>query len=305
MDIRSIEILATVAEAGSLSRAATMLALSQPTLSREIRLLESALGTRVLHRTGRGVHLTDDGRAFLHRVLPHARAILEAKADFVERARSQPTRIRLGWTGMIANPLGGRIVKAFTAAYPDVEMVTMGGSSTHIQQLLDAGMIDIGVFNSERKAHPHRQSHLLWAPLYFIAPPDGNAPAGNGEAIGLPEIADQPLYLHSRQHALRRAIDNAARKQGTSLTILAQTDEVLDLLALETDPRAGTILPLSLVPPSTRDKLVIRPIRPAIKIYYCMAYGPKAPTELSSALSAAIRQEIRLALGDGAMDGAV
>jgi LysR family nitrogen assimilation transcriptional regulator len=66
MDLAGLRLFVQVAEAGSLSRAATGLETTQPAISRRIAAFEQAWGGRLFHRTGRGVMLTDLGE----RVLP-------------------------------------------------------------------------------------------------------------------------------------------------------------------------------------------------------------------------------------------
>jgi len=66
----------TVAEEGSVSRAAKRLAMSQPPLTRQLRALEDELQTPLFKRNARGVELLPAG----HRLLAHAKEILEAVA---------------------------------------------------------------------------------------------------------------------------------------------------------------------------------------------------------------------------------
>ena len=73
MDLRQLDSFVRVAEAGSFSRAAVALNLAQPTLSRQVALLERRLGQRLLVRTGRGAAPTEAGEL----LLVHARTMLE------------------------------------------------------------------------------------------------------------------------------------------------------------------------------------------------------------------------------------
>ena len=73
MELRQLQYFVTVVDAGSFSRGAAVLHLAQPSLSRQIALLEDDLGQRLLVRTGRGVTPTEAGDA----LLVHARAMLD------------------------------------------------------------------------------------------------------------------------------------------------------------------------------------------------------------------------------------
>ena len=62
MDTHRLKYFLRIAEEGSITRAAAVLGIAQPALSRQIRLLEEDLGITLFERTRRGVHLTDVGR---------------------------------------------------------------------------------------------------------------------------------------------------------------------------------------------------------------------------------------------------
>ena len=73
MDLTRLRYFSAVAQAGSFSRAAAALHLSQPALSRQVLLLETELGQRLFERTGRGAQLTESGAALLEHAIRHAR----------------------------------------------------------------------------------------------------------------------------------------------------------------------------------------------------------------------------------------
>src|SRR6266478_2934110 len=84
MELRHLRYFVAVAEAGSLTVAAEeRLHTSQPSLSRQIRDLESELGTQLMTRRARGIELTSAGRAFLD----HARSVLSQVEAAAEAAR--------------------------------------------------------------------------------------------------------------------------------------------------------------------------------------------------------------------------
>jgi LysR family transcriptional regulator, nitrogen assimilation regulatory protein len=86
MDLAQMEYFVRVAELSSFTRAAIVLDVAQPALSRQIRLLEVELRQTLLMRNGRGVTLTPAGQVLLE----HCRGILHQ----VERAREELDRVR-------------------------------------------------------------------------------------------------------------------------------------------------------------------------------------------------------------------
>jgi DNA-binding transcriptional LysR family regulator len=86
-----------VAKTGSLSRAAQLLKISQPTLSRRIAALEQQLGAKLFVRTPRGLLLTDEGEAVLEgaRRVEHEALAIERKADASQQSLTGTVRISL------------------------------------------------------------------------------------------------------------------------------------------------------------------------------------------------------------------
>ncbi|MGA8786041.1 MAG: LysR family transcriptional regulator, partial [Polaromonas sp.] len=111
--MRRLEYFVAVAEAGSFSKAAAALVMSQPALSQQVAALEQETGQRLLNRTGRGADPTEAGLA----LLTHARAIFElaerARADMRERQLIPSGRITIGLPPRVAHAMTADLVERF------------------------------------------------------------------------------------------------------------------------------------------------------------------------------------------------
>jgi len=112
-----------VAEMGSVSRAATQrLHVAQPSLSRQLRDLEEAVGVPLLERIPKGVRLTDAGRAFLD----EARAILKYTNDAVRQARAiggkRETELHVGDFPLVAARIMPKLLRDYQRAMPNVHV---------------------------------------------------------------------------------------------------------------------------------------------------------------------------------------
>ncbi len=120
----------TVAEAGSLSAAARLLSLSQPTLGRHIAELETALGTALFTRFARGLHLTDAGTA----MLPAARQMRDAAAVLTliaaGRAQSLSGTVRLTASRTVSQYVLPPILADLRAQEPGIEIELVPSDST-------------------------------------------------------------------------------------------------------------------------------------------------------------------------------
>lgn len=102
LDGRRLHYFVTVADTGSLGRAAEVLHIAQPALSRQVRLLEEAVGTPLMERTARGMVLTPAGRAYYQ----SARRLLDDAAGAAQRAqaaaRGDVGHLRVGFSEIYA-----------------------------------------------------------------------------------------------------------------------------------------------------------------------------------------------------------
>jgi LysR family transcriptional regulator, benzoate and cis,cis-muconate-responsive activator of ben and cat genes len=123
VELRHLRYFVAVAEMGNVSRAATQrLHVAQPSLSRQIRDLEEAVGVPLLERTPRGVRLTDAGRAFLD----EARAILKYTNEAVLKTRgiggNRETELHVGDFPLVAARMMPRLLRDYQRAMPSVHV---------------------------------------------------------------------------------------------------------------------------------------------------------------------------------------
>ncbi|MDW6064621.1 LysR substrate-binding domain-containing protein [Streptomyces sp. FXJ1.4098] len=144
LETRELEYFVTVAEELHFGRAASRLAIAQPTLSKAIRRLESGLGVQLLERSSRHVTLTPAGKALLH----HGRNALNAVSAAVEKTRragDRHARLRL-----VVKPSGeADLLLGILAAYsrrPDARQVDIvfGGATDRADYVRD-GRADVAL----------------------------------------------------------------------------------------------------------------------------------------------------------------
>jgi DNA-binding transcriptional LysR family regulator len=132
-DFSELAAFIAVAEAGSFTRAAAKLGLSQSALSYSVRMLEQKLGVRLISRTTRSLSLTDAGERMLHSLRP-AFEHIESEIAAVTALRDKPSgTIRITTFRYAATSVLWPVITKFLAGYPDIEM----------EIILDEGLTDI------------------------------------------------------------------------------------------------------------------------------------------------------------------
>jgi DNA-binding transcriptional LysR family regulator len=144
MELRQLRSFVAVAEELHFRRAAERLHLAQPSVSQQIRTLESELGVELFDRNRRGAVLTPAG----HTLLSEARELLGRAEHAVAITRAAGTgergRLRMSLTRSLTGGVAGAIVDAYRERYPEVELsLSLGTTMLHVEQLR-AGEIDVG-----------------------------------------------------------------------------------------------------------------------------------------------------------------
>jgi DNA-binding transcriptional LysR family regulator len=167
-DFRLLGILAAVAEAGSMSAAASRLQLSQPAVSQAVARLEAALGCAMFDRSRRPLRLTEEGEVALRA----AQELLQGIAALPERIRAVrrlPLRLRLGVVDSLAFPF---LPTLCIELGHDVEFLSV--SSGLVQTLRDAllgGALDFVISNDGMEDLDRLTRHEILREPYILAVP--------------------------------------------------------------------------------------------------------------------------------------
>ena len=154
MEMNQIEAFVMIAQVEGFSRAATMLHLSQPAISRRIGLLEEELGVTLFERMHGGALLTEAGRQFL----PFARQILATVREGMEAVRATERQargtIKLALVGTLAGTgLTARLLE-FKKAFPQVRLSLRTARSNEVSAMVQSGEVHLGL---RYFADPHQE----------------------------------------------------------------------------------------------------------------------------------------------------
>ena len=145
MEIRVLKYFLTVAREGNITRAAELLHITQPTLSRQLMQLEDELGAVLFIRGKRKMVLTEEGMVLKRRA--EEIIILSEKAELEVGSQSHDIsgEIAIGCGVTEATQTMGKLIKKFSEIYPHVSFRIRNGNSDFILENIDNGLLDIGV----------------------------------------------------------------------------------------------------------------------------------------------------------------
>jgi LysR family transcriptional regulator, nitrogen assimilation regulatory protein len=251
MDLKQLEYFRHVAELGSFTRAASFLSVVQPALSRQVRQLEVELGQNLFERNGRGVVLTDAGS----RLLEHTRGILtqvgRARQELEDQRNGDSGHFTLGLPPSLGGSVTVPLVKAFGHSLPNARFATVEGLSAYILEWLTLGRVDCAlVYNATASATVELQP-LIEDQLFLIAPPASAtlpSSARSAEpAVTLQGLAELPLIIPSRPHAMRMAVENALATVDRKIRVAHEIECIPAVIDLVRQGHGYAVLPLNAV----------------------------------------------------------
>nr|WP_314075707.1 LysR family transcriptional regulator [uncultured Roseococcus sp.] len=229
MDLRQLRLFRRIVAEGSFSRAAAVLGIAQPALSRQVRALEEELGIRLLHRNGRGVIPTEDGRRFAEAVAPVLDDLARIRDEAIAAQGVARGRLRVAMPPSVAAALGPALMRHLRAEMPGVQLHLQDAFTGTILEWLTRGEVDVAVLNSMRRSAAVSTEPLYDAHLFLVHPPGDPrvlrrlTPEGE---ITLAEAASLPLLLPGRHHGVRREIEAALSAAGLRATRIEDIDSL-------------------------------------------------------------------------------
>ncbi|MFW2828955.1 LysR family transcriptional regulator [Sphingomonas sp. ID0503] len=242
MDLKHLRYFVAMAEAGSLMKAAERMHVAQPALSVHLSNLEVELGVILVHRSNRGIELTEQGQLLYERAVKllryHSDAILSLK-----RSKTKPTgSISFGMPSTMPGLMTPYIYEAFKTELPDVSVYVLDASTAALYEWLQTGKLDFAVlFNLPDDVGMSLQP--LFAEDYYLV---GQFPEGEGSSeVLFDSIFDYPLAAPCRATSWRKILEEAADRRGKCLSVTFESDSYAALRSLALTGACFTILPRS------------------------------------------------------------
>ncbi len=218
MQLDRLRYFHAVARAGSFTKAARQLRVSQPSVSKTVRLLEEHEGVTLLDRTGRGgVALTPAGRRFL--------ASCEVIFDEIEGLRRAVIadreecvgHLKVGASDNVCNYLMSTLLTPFLTRHPKLSVAVFSGTSDAIAKEILEGDDELGVFYTQP-----RDARLIARPLCFVefvAVAGGRRQLTRRDLQRLPYVGSRTADYVKRYPAMRML-----RSLGVDPTVIVETN---------------------------------------------------------------------------------
>jgi LysR family transcriptional regulator, nitrogen assimilation regulatory protein len=239
MTLTQLRYFVSIARHKSLSRAAGELNVSQPALSRQIKLLESELECELLERHPSGVSLTDSGQILSERASRQLRELDQIRVDVSDASFAPTGRLRIGCPPSLLPRLLLRPLDQFMKLHPKVIVEVQESVSDQLSRAVLLDRLDIALVSSTA---PEASSHFLTEAL-FNEPVWLFGPKNRLDALPGDKLHELPLILTHSNNAARDLAERKAMKSGRHLNVVAETDSTRLMLEMMKAGLGYTIAP--------------------------------------------------------------
>ncbi|MFD0819685.1 LysR family transcriptional regulator, partial [Micromonospora zhanjiangensis] len=227
VQLHQLKYFVAVAETRHFTQAADLVGITQPSLSKQVHVLETALGAPLFERVRGNITLTAAGEV----LLPLAKRILAdvdtAQREVQELVGLRRGRVRLGATPSLCTSLAPEVLRRYHDAYPTVDLrVEEGGSQDLVRDLL-RGDLDLALIilpghgpDPALRAEPILRESLVVA---SVDPVPGTDAAGE---LSITDLRGQPLAMFRSGYDLRDVTIQACRDAGFEPTFAVEGGEM-------------------------------------------------------------------------------
>lgn len=262
MNLKKLNYFITLVDAGSFSRAAELLYITQPALSWSIKDLEESLSTQLILRTPQGIELTKTGKILYvgaKQLLDNATNLKRA----VSLAQSQSKRsVKLGLTILSSITYMDRFQK-FTKQYSEYKLSYTQRGSKEIQNLVANGELDLGLVSEPIYVPELEKSKIQLKGLYYdvavVLPCDH--PLGSKDYLTLDMVSDQEIAMMTQSFAMGNEIEKRMNELGYDANIVFNNENWEVIVEHVSSYKSITFLPMGIKDLLTRDDLVWVPLK--------------------------------------------
>lgn len=266
MDIRVLQYFLTVAKAESITKAAEMLNMTQPPLSRQMKDLEEELGKKLLIRGSKKITLTEDGILLCKRAEELVSLMEKTRSEIMCSDENISGDVHIGCAETEAISFFAKVAQTLQQKNAEIHYHLYSGDAEHIMSRLDKGLIDFGLVVGSVDRYERNYNCLqlpmkdVWGVLMHKS-----SPLSEKSEIGAEDLLDKPLIV-PHQISSVNAINSWLQRDWAEYNIVATYNLIYNAAQFAKE-KFGYVISLDGLINTTGDsQLCFRPLSPKLEI---------------------------------------
>jgi LysR family nitrogen assimilation transcriptional regulator len=300
MDLRQLRYFTVLASHQHFGRAAAVLHIAQPALSRQVQLLEAELGVKLVERHSRGASLTREGELLLDRATFLLRYADQIRVDIRDLQGTPRGTVALGLPPAFASFLVLPLTRVLRDRYPEVRLRVNECFSPSLSDALERGTLDVALLTGPIAAPAQIHAELVLTEMLCGIGPASDARLA-GPSLHIEALGDVPLILAGLQKSgVRLALERSAANANLVLNDVIEVESADVAAQLVSDGLGWTVHVASAVRREIQaGRLRAVPIEGLVLERFLAHARQRPPSSATIALMSTIRSLIAMMISAG------
>jgi DNA-binding transcriptional LysR family regulator len=271
LDIKHLQYFIEVTNFNSFSRAAEHLFITQPTISKMIKNLETELGVPLFDRSRKKLALTDAGHIILEQAKLIDKAFRNLETELENLSGLKKGHIRIGLPPIFDAHFFLKIIGSFHELYPGITFQLVEGGSKKIEEDVGNNLLDVGVIVLPTRDDMFEHFSFMEEDLKLIIHP--SHPLATEEKVNLDELADESFIMFNKDFALYDRIISSCMSAGFTPHIISESSQWAFIEEMVAWKLGVSLLPESICSHLSKDVRAIRVVNPSISWNLAIIWG--------------------------------
>lgn len=225
MEIEQLQYFKTVATMQHMTRAAEVLNISQPALSKSIANIEQHLGVPLFNREGRSIYLNRFGELFLQSVNVILDEYDRIKEEFEDIIKPGSGEVSFGFIHTLGMEIVPELIASTSEAFPNMQFSLTQATSLSLLKRLEEGAIDLCLSQKIESRVIEIETEELFVEELFVIVPTTH-PLAQQDAVKYDEVKNEPFIAIKKGNSLRQLVDELFLEQGIVLNTTFAAEEM-------------------------------------------------------------------------------
>lgn len=280
MEIRVLRYFLTVVREESITKAAEVLHITQPTLSRQLAQMEEEVGVKLFHRGARRIDLTNEGILLRRRAEEILQLVDKTEKELIEQEEQVEGKISIGCGEIAAVQVLPKLIKKFREKYPQVTFDIFTATADLVKEQMDKGLLDIGLLlepvDMEKYDFIRLDVKEKWVVLMR---PD--SPLAEKEFVTAKDLSELPLILPRRMN-VQNELASWFGDYYDSLNVIFTSNLSTNSAIMVSNGLAYSLVIEGAVPFWDQSKITYRPLSPSLTATSVLAWKRGQPFSLAA-----------------------
>ena len=280
MEIRVLRYFLTVVREEGINRAAEVLHITQPTLSRQLSQLEEEVGVKLFHRGAKKITLTNEGILLRRRAEEILSLVDRTERELIEQDEFVEGRIVIGCGELAAVQVLPEIIESFREKYPLVTYDIFTGNADLVKEQMEKGLIDIGVLLEPIDMEKFDFIRLTGKERWVVLMRPDN-PLAEKKAVSAKDLEGLSLILPRRSN-VQNELSNWFGDSLKNAQILFTSNLSTNGAIMVEKGLACSLVIEGSVPFWDKEKIAYRPLSPELTANSVLAWKKQQPFSLAA-----------------------